>query len=550
MTAVEALPEGLPEALGRPAAYPHDPSAQQGVEVRQTHISHLFLTRDRVYKLRKAVELSFLSFARLAERNADCLREVALNRRLAPDVYLGLAPVLADPDEGFVLGPVGESCVTPPGTSRPAEHCVVMRRLPADRNAKYLLEHGALRGEQVDRLAEVLARFHTRVRLGRPAPWSPEEWIERTAGPVTHSFSLARDAGRDVLDPALLDALEAALARRLECDRDRFVRRRDEGRAVEGHGDLHLDAVWFERDDTDPVAIDCLEFDAELRRIDAAAELAFFTMDAAYRGRADLGERLLRAYAVCADDYGLYDVVDYHILHRALVRGSVAAVATTEDEIDAGQRREAAESARRHIEWMRAWLAREDRAAVLLTCGLPGTGKSTVAAAAADAIGGVVIASDRVRKHLAGVPAESHPADAPGGALYSRQMNEAVYAGLLERARPVLASGRPVVLDATYSREADRHSVRALGAERGVPVRLLHVQCEESTTLARLRDRLDDPKRISDAGPEVYRAGREKFEPPLEWTDDESIRVETHLDAWQDTLRARLRAHGMEEPTR
>jgi aminoglycoside phosphotransferase family enzyme len=295
----------------------------------------------------------------------------------------------------------------------------------------------------VDRLASLLARFHEAPGLGQPAPWSPDEWLARLDAPTRQSFELARAAGRDLLDPGEIDRLERAMHRMRETDRRVFIARRDAGRAVDGHGDLHLDAVWFEHDDAEPVVIDCLEFDAELRRIDVAAELAFFAMDAAYRGRSDLGERLLRRYAMLTDDYALYGVVDYHMLHRALVRAGVAALAASQPEITGSQRRDAAASARRHVEWMRAWIERPRRSDVLMTTGLSGTGKSTVANEAGDAIDAVVISSDRVRKPLA---------RAAGGRLddlNSEAMTDAVYAGLPDRAGPVLDSGRPVVLDAT-----------------------------------------------------------------------------------------------------
>jgi len=539
-TAIEALPDGLAEALASPAAHPEDVAAGQGIEHRQTHISHLYLTRDRVYKLRKAVDLSFLSFASREARNADCLAEVALNRRLAPDVYLGPAPVLPGPEGGFVLGPPGETCLTPAGEARPAEHCVVMRRLPEGRDAQTLLERGALLPSQIDRLAALIARFHASVGLGRPAPWSPEAWIERVERPVAASFALARDADGDVLDPGELERLERAMHGLLERDRARFLARREEGRVVEGHGDLHLDAVWYEHDDADPVVIDCLEFDRDLRCVDAAAELAFFAMDAAYRGRAELGERLLDRYAAEADDYGLYGVVDYHILHRALVRASVAALAAQEPEIESEQRTAAAQSARRHLALMGGWLDRPRSPVLLVVTGLPGTGKSTAAAAAAEAIGGVVIASDRVRKHLAGVAPRTHPADVPGGGLYQAEMTESVYTALLERAEAPLASGRPVVLDATYARRDHRDAARAFARRHRVPARLLDVRCDEAKTLERLRARLQDESRISDAGPEVYRALRDRYQAPTEWGADESIVVRTDEVDWMGALTSRL----------
>src|SRR5262245_4544360 len=123
MASASALEAREIAALSEPRAFPRDPSSAGGVEHVQTHLSHVFLTGERVYKFRKAVDLGFVRFTSRAERNADCLREVALNRRLSPDVYLGVAPLLASAAEVRV-GPAGE------GLAGDAEHCVVMRRLP------------------------------------------------------------------------------------------------------------------------------------------------------------------------------------------------------------------------------------------------------------------------------------------------------------------------------------------------------------------------------------------------------------------------------------
>lgn len=551
MSGVEALPEDLvaslqrPEALSTALAGGSPPAAEEDVKLLQTHISHLFLTRDRVFKLRKAVRLPFLSFATREERNLDCLREVELNRRLAPDVYLGVAPVLRRETGGWMLGEpretLSDEAGRPIGPDEPgAEHCVVMRRLPDGRDALSMLESGQLERRHVEALADRLVAFHRAADLGTPAPWSPEEWLARVERPVAETFTLARTKGGDVLESSTLDRAEDAMQRWLDDHRDAVVARRDAGRAVDGHGDLHLDHVWYPEEAGPPVVIDCIEFDAELRRIDVAGELAFFTMDAAYRGREDLGEHLLSSYASIADDYRLYDVVDYHVLHRALVRASVAAVACGEEEIDETQRARAAESARRHLEMVAERLDRPPRALIVSTTGLPGTGKSTVAAAAARALGGVVISSDRVRKHRAGLaPTERGDAE-PETGLYTAEQTEAVYAGLLQRARPVLASGRPVVLDATYSRASQRAAVRAEAEAHGVAALLLDVRCAEATTLARIEARLRDPERVSDAGVEVYQRRKEAFESPSEWPPATRIPVDTARDDWPETLRAAL----------
>ena len=168
---IQGLGAAALAALGSPDAYPGDPGAARGVAHVQTHISHVFLTRDRVYKFRKDVDLGFLRFATRAERNADCLREVALNRRLAPDVYLGVAP-LVEAGGRFAIGPVGEALARG-GAGGAPEHCVVMRRLRDGRDALSLLERGALEAAELEHAAELVAAFHRANGLGTPAPFSP-----------------------------------------------------------------------------------------------------------------------------------------------------------------------------------------------------------------------------------------------------------------------------------------------------------------------------------------------------------------------------------------
>ncbi|HKJ23317.1 MAG TPA: hypothetical protein VKB65_00745, partial [Myxococcota bacterium] len=335
-----AKPEVAPgtwAALARPAAYPDDPDAVAGIEWVQTHLSHVYLTRTRVYKFRKAVDLGFVDFTTRAERDADCLREVALNRRLAPDVYHGVAPLLGTADAPRV-GPVGE------GLEPGVEHCVVMRRLPAGRDALHLLEAGDLRAEQLDRVAELVARFHAGHGLGRPAPFAPADWLARCTEPAEQNFRTLAEAGADVVAPELLAQARDRARAFVAAHADRFEQRRAAGRAVDAHGDLHLQHVFFERDDADPLVIDCLEFAARLRQIDAAAEVGFPAMDLAYRGHARWAERFLRVYAAASDDYDLYSVVDYFTAYRAGVRAKVASLAARDAGIAPAQRAGAAES--------------------------------------------------------------------------------------------------------------------------------------------------------------------------------------------------------------
>ncbi len=538
MRLARAVPALAPEELGAlalPGAYPGDSSAALGVEQVQTHLSYVFLTGRRVYKFRKAVDLEFVRFTARAERNADCLREVALNRRLAPDVYLGVAPLLREPVR---IGPVAEALASASGGGSEAEHCVVMRRLPAGRDALTLLARGALSSAQIERAAAFVARFHERHGLGTPAPFTAEEWRQRCVGPVQDNLRLLRTAPVGLLADDALAGLEAGTRAFVEQNEDRFERRRLAGRAVDGHGDLHLQHLWYERDDADPIAIDCLEFSEALRRIDAAAEVAFPAMDLRYRGAAAQAERLLRVYARERDDFDLYAVVDFFASYRAAVRAKVASITAVDAAIDPAQRAGASESARRHLALAVQMLEPRGTGALVLVGGIVGTGKSSAAAELAESAGGVVIASDRVRKRLAGLAATARSGDRPDEGLYHPAHGERVYAGLIERAAPVLESGRTAVLDATWSRAADRERALRLARERGARVCLIETRCSASVAQARLARREAQGSDPSDAGAGFHAQSAARFEPPAEWPAAAHRVVETDRDDWRLALRA------------
>jgi hypothetical protein len=518
---MQPLPEGLVAALAAPAAYPADGSAARGVRHVQTHISHVFLSGERVYKLRKAVTLPFLDFGTRRLRNADALRELRLNRRLAPDVYLGVAPV-EPAAAGWRVLETGEAA------GRDVEHALVMRRLPDGRDALSLLAAGVLGPAQLCAAAERIALFHRAQALGVPAPFSSEEWRERIDRPMQDNLSglrehalAARLEGSAV--EALADAWKRGLARCLPC----LEARRISGCAVDGHGDLHLAHLWFEAGPSEPLFVDCIEFDDELRRIDAASDVAFLFMDLVYRGQALLGERWLSGYAEASGDYGLYDVVDLHAAYRAAVRAKVAALAAADREIKGAQRRAAAESAGRHLALASGLLVPKPAGTLVLVAGTVGVGKSTIAAALALASGAVLLSSDRTRKALAGFRPEARAGAAPDAGLYAPDWNERTHAALLARSAPALRSGRAVVLDATWSARSRRAAARERARTLGAAAWLVHVDCAETVARERVQARAlrgDDP---SDAGPELVAKSRARFEPLDDWPSAERVELRT-----------------------
>jgi hypothetical protein len=539
------LEPALPRDLAQPAAHRHDPRAGEGVEVIQTHLSWVFLTPTRVVKLRKAVRLSFVDFGSRALRNADCLREVRLNRRLAPDVYLGVAPLLPGAS-GFCVGPVGEALAAGEGGAAP-EHAVVMRRLAAGRDALSLLEAGALGPAHLDAVARVLAEFHGRVGLGRPAPFDAEAWRGLLAAPMAANLASLRETRPPGLGDEALRRVEAQFAARLEACAARLEARRREGRAIDGHGDVHLQHVWFEAGAERPLLVDCIEFSESLRRIDAAAEVAFLAMDLAYRSRGDLAAHFLRRYADAADDFGLFGVVDLYGAYRAAVRAKVAGLAAQDPAIGEGQRKAAGESAVRHLELAERLLAAPRPGPLVVLCGSVGSGKSTAAERLAERLPGVAISSDRTRKRLAGLAPETRAGAGVGEDLYAADWTERTYAGLLERAEPVLASGRAALLDATFAEGSRRRAALAFAERQGAAAWLVEVRCAEATALARLARRAREGRDASDAGPELLAASIARFEAPAEWPRERHLVVESDapdFDARLEALAAALAPAG------
>jgi aminoglycoside phosphotransferase family enzyme/predicted kinase len=513
-------------ALGRADAYPDDPSVDLALEHVQTHLSHVFLTGRYVYKFRKSVDLGFVRFTSREERNSDCLREVTLNRRLAPDVYLGVAP-LERSERGVRIGSVASGLA-----SDAAEHCVVMRRLPDGRDALSLLETGQLREAHIDRVARAIARFHAAGGLGTPAPFDAAGWLRRCTGPVADNLRLLADGPADVAPRETLEAV-VALSRRFEAEHaDRFECRRLDGRAVEGHGDLHLQHVWLEADDAEPLVIDCLEFSEALRCIDAASEVAFFAMDLWYRGAPDLAAGFLRTYASESDDFDLYRVVDYFMSYRAAVRAKVAAIAAGEVEIDARQRERAAESARAHLELAATALTPREQGSLVLVGGAVGAGKSTAARALADAHRAVVISSDRVRKHLLGIP----PAERASASSYTAAQKARVYAELLPRAAAVIRSGRVAILDATWGRRQDREAALRWARREGVRAFFVEARCAGEVARERLLRRTAAADDASDAEASLHRASVAAFEPATEWPRETRAAVATDDPDWRQRL--------------
>lgn len=434
-----------------------------GPALAETHSGIVFFLGERAYKLKKPVDLGFLDFTTREAREAICHREVDLNRRLAPDVYLGVADV---------TGPDGELC----------DHLVVMRRMPDDRRLSALVEAGAEVGGHLDALAGVLAAFHATAERSPAA--------DRTAGAAAlaarwsdNTTGLAPFAGR-FFDAATVAAVDDAAHRYLAGRRPLFDDRVAAGRACDGHGDLLADDVFCL--DDGPRVLDCLEFDDALRLDDVLADVAFLAMDLEASGRPDLAERFLGAYRSESGDDWPASLAHHHIAYRAQVRAKVAAIRADQRDGDGrgheGRRAAALlDLARRHLD--------AGRVRLVLVGGLPGTGKSTVAAGLGADLGAHVLRSDEIRKERAGLRPEQPAPAAFGEGLYDAGSTAATYHEMLTRARHDLERGETVVLDASWTSEAHRVEARAVAADTHSDLVELECRLDPREAAARMVER-------------------------------------------------------------
>jgi uncharacterized protein len=297
---------------------------------------------------------------------------------------------------------------------------------------------------------------------------------------------------------------------------------------------VHLPHVWFEREGEPPLLIDCIEFGERLRQIDVASEVAFLAMDLRHRGRTALSQRFLRQYAALCDDPGLYSVCDYYLSYRAGVRAKVAALAAGQAEIAAEQRARAVREARAYFDLSTRLLARPAERVLILMCGVVGTGKSSVAERIADLRDGVIVASDRLRKHLAGLEPRARGGARAG--LYSHAWTDRVYAGLQERAALLLDAGRIAILDATFARAEFRARAVAFARACGVPCWIVETRCVPELARARLAERERAGADASDAGPDFHATSAAEFQAIAPAEAERHIVVETDRDDWPSRL--------------
>jgi aminoglycoside phosphotransferase family enzyme/predicted kinase len=503
-------------ALMNMRAYP-EPTNE--VQLVQTHISFVFITDNFVYKVKKPVNFGFLDFSTLDKRKYYCEKEVELNKRLSPDVYLGVLPVTLDNDS-----------VTIGGKGPTIDYAVKMRKLPMENLMIRLLQENRLSDDMVENVARKIAIFHKDAARSKEIDNFGTTEVIRT-NTDENFIQTEKYVGTTITKPQF-DAIRSFTTDYLNNRKELFRRRIAEGRIRDCHGDLHLEHICI----TDSITIfDCIEFNDRFRFSDTAADIAFLAMDLDLHGREAQSKKLMDAYVRYSGDRGALEMLNFYKVYRAYVRGKVTSFRldspadTTQTEKD-----EVVRIAKKYFGLAASYVNEQNypmfpeaKPKLIITCGLPGTGKSTVAENLAETKRWAIVSSDAVRKELAGIPVSQHEYVPFGKGVYSSDFTKKTYRRMNQIAEDLLRKGKSVILDACFGKRAERGETYALAKAMKAEFTCIETVCDEDQIKRRLTARMDEKRAISDARWEIFPQQKSAFEKVDEFEKKEHMVVDT-----------------------
>jgi uncharacterized protein len=458
------------------------------VTVFETHISWVLVAGKFAYKFKKAVHFDFLDFSTLEARRFYCDEELRLNRRLAPDLYLGVT---------CITGSAANPSIDRSGA--PIEYAVRMRAFPQQALWNHRIDTHSIAITEIVALAAMIARFHQTTASAAPdSAWGAPAMLKATADETLATIAALLCGEKEQAQVREITAWVTAQQRKL---RDTFARRKSDGMIRECHGDLHSANILTI--DGQVQVFDCIEFNDSLRWIDVMNDIAFVCMDLEFQQRPELAARFLNQYLQHTGDYDGLVVLRYYEVQRALVRCKVTLLRARQLQCDGKDGSSQHEQA---LGYLALAVARSKSmpVAIMITHGFSGSGKSTFASCVAELLGAIQLRSDVERKRLHGLAATARVVQSgTRTGLYDARATQVTYEHLLNATRRIIESGFSVIVDAAFLRSTQRAPFVALADTLGVPFFLFDIRASESAMKQRIALRTQLDLDASDAGLEV-----------------------------------------------
>jgi len=491
-----------------PETYPQPPKK---IIHLQTHISHIFLTGGLVYKIKKPVDFGFLDFSTLAKRRYFCLQEVALNRRLTQNIYLGVVKITSEKGRPLIngKGPV-------------MEYAVLMKEMPQERMMNRLLAEGKVEEKDIRDLIRKLVPFYQQARTGKGI--NPFGRIEIMIKNTEENFAQTQSYIGRLISARIYSQMVKGTRDFLEKRGELFKKRIREGYIRDCHGDLHSANICL---DKKPLIYDCIEFNHRFRYTDVSCDLAFLAMDLDFHGRPELSWLLEREYVHRSGDDDLPRLFNFYKGYRAYVRAKVHSFTSENPEISVKEKKIESRLAKRYYHLAYEYIQKDRTPQIVVVFGLMGTGKTSLAKELGKQTGWPVISSDETRKNLKGISPTTRKWEPFEKGLYSEEVSRKTYRKMRDEARKWLNQEQSVILDGSYKRQEERLSLMELAKKNKARIRFIECRAPLKTIRQRLEQRERATRSISDGRWEIFHRQRKDFDPIANPVLSKCLRIRT-----------------------
>ena len=476
----------LVDALQDPSIFDHPVT---GFEVIETHISWVLLTGPFAYKIKKPVNFGFLDFSTLEKRHQCCLEELRLNRRLAPHIYADVIEIRGSKDNPSIKG-----------DDEIVEYAIKMHQFSQSAQLDRVLERQELKPSHINNMARTVADFHQRIDIADPQSSFGD--FEHIAQPIRENFDQIEGSIHiDEIQETLTD-LRSWCEYELRRLGNVIKQRKANGFIRECHGDMHLRNMAIIHGEI--VIFDCIEFNKNLSYIDVISEVAFIIMDLEDRHQYHLAQHFLNDYLEYTGDYEGLQLLQLYKVYRAMVRAKVAALRTTQEQINSSEYALAFSDIIQYLQLAASYTHRES-ACLLINYGLSGSGKTTNTRLLTGKFNAIQLRSDVERKRIF--------AHADNEDIYTSQANDQTYARLQELATIILDLGYSVIIDAAHLQSQRRQQFITLAEKQHVPWLIMSYKASPDILRKRIKQRLKDQQDASDADLDVLELQLETCEP-------------------------------------
>ena len=460
------------------------------------------------------MNFGFLDFSTLEKRKHFCEEEIRLNRRLCPDIYLGVIPITQKNNE-----------IELNGKGKVVDYALKMKEFPQDRIMTNLLKQGKINEEKIDNICTVLVDFYNRgERSDEIDSYGKVKSVKQN---IDENFEQTKSLIDVAISENIYTYIQNVSNIFFEKKKDVFERRIEQGYIHDCHGDLHSGNIVV----SDNILIfDCIEFNKRFRFCDAVSDISFLAMDLDYMNYPFLSSYFIKKYVEKSYDTGIFDVLNFYKSYRAYVRGKVNGFRLNDSTINEKEKKQIIETAKKYFDLSHYYASLFSldligkKSLLFMVCGLTGTGKSTMALKIAVDYHAHQINTDIVRKELAGIDKFERHHNKFNTGLYSPDKIDFTYEKVIETVADLLKKGENVVLDATFQKKKYRDMVKKVAGDYNTILLSIQCICPDDVVKKWLKERLKK-KSVSDGRWEIYQKQKETFESFV--TEEDHITVDT-----------------------